>query len=171
MPEDKETEKNNKDPEEDSELEEILDEEEIKIISKEIHEAPKKEFDENALLEFMTQSESTAPSLSVTVTTSEPEVRLESVAGESPSDNERFEARSDYRTRNDYESKKDYGGSSLYNEEPAGSSGIRNLGEESDRTQSGHRGDDNYSAPKNFDPLDRKHDSNPQKDKYLRRFK
>jgi len=95
-----------KEEEEDSELEEIIEEEALEEVAEEIGGTSPSEFDDNALLKFLAENESASPSLERTAVAQD-EVRLERVAQESPKEEEPTRKK-DYSINKDYELNEEY---------------------------------------------------------------
>ncbi len=93
--------------EEDSELEEIIEEEELEEIAKEVRENFSQEFDDNALLKFLAENDSASPSLEQVAGVQE-EVRLERVAESAPKKEEESRRNKDYSLNNEYELNEEY---------------------------------------------------------------
>lgn len=93
--------------EEDSELEEIIEKEELEDVADEVRENSKEEFDDNVLLKFLSESDSVSPSLERAAVAQE-EVRLERVAEESPKKEEDSTRKKDYTLKDKYELNEEY---------------------------------------------------------------
>lgn len=144
-----------KEEQEESELEETLEEDELENIADEIEQEPQ-EFDEESVFEFLSRARSTSPVLERVIR--EQEVNLETVAStsqiepEERDDEVREEGK--YNGKNEYEAKDDY--ESPWQDSSSKQMEVRNI-EENSKTRLGlqevRRGDErkNYAEPKTLD--------------------
>ena len=156
----------------DAELEELLEGEEIEQVTEEISQSSPKEFDDNALLEFLSQSKSVAPVLEQVVT-EQNEIQLEGVASEAPKQNEEEETLDkNYTSTNNYEDSKKYEDSQTTRDTSVTTPVIDVLRNDSrsslQEIKTGNQRDD-YSVPKDLESTE---GGNPHQSEYkLRRFK